>query len=188
MDSEVMNILSGGSKYIFNNEKDLRKEHPSNYTATISGISKVYNIIPGTVIFFGFFNNLGTLYVSISDYEVIRYMNLGSVTVRRSDELEKGAFLGEVAKNKSLLVEYCTEYQQGSPYPVRFNEWTYYKQNPIDILDGVYWPYQKGEVMNGVVRPNNTVEFTDQQKMEWFSSEYISPEWIGSPNDVDYWR
>lgn len=172
-----MNILTGGSNYILENEKDLRSNKPSSYTATISGVKNVYSILPGTVLFLGFYKGTGTIYLSISKHEMIRYMNLRTLEVWRGQEIEKGHTIG-TAYNSPLEFEYCTVYQQSSPYPVRFADRTYYKQNPIDLLDGVYWPYKELEIRNGIVRINDTYTFDDEdQKKEWFSKDYYVPDY-----------
>lgn len=176
MGSTVLTTLSGGSNCNLNNETDLRSASPTTYTATISGITNAYSIFPGKVLFLGFYKGTGTLYISISKHEMIRYMNLKTMEAWKGQDVEKGTLLGTVGK-APLQFEYCTVYQQGSKYPVRFANRTYYKQNPIDLLDGLYWPYKEITLRSGIVRPNSTYQFTEQQKREWYSSEYYTPEY-----------
>lgn len=173
MDSEVMNILSGGRKYKLDNEKDLRKANPSTYTANISGVKEVYSILPGTVLFLGFYKGTGSLYISISKHEMVRYMNLDKIDVWKQSNVDKGTYLGVINSNKPLQFEYCTVYRDDSPYPVRYWDRTYYKQNPIDVLDGTYWPYKEITIEPGIIRPGNTFDFTEQQRKEWFSYESV---------------
>lgn len=180
-----MNLLSGGKTYKLQNEKDLRSNRPSNYTATISGFKEVFNILPGTVLFLGFYKGTGSIYVEVSKHEMIRYMNFKTIDVWNGMELVKGTQLGVL--DKPLQFEYCTVYQQGSPYPVRFDFRTYYKQNPIDILDGVYWPYREISISNGVIRENNVYKFSEQERKEWFSSE-PNLNATYSSEGADYWR
>lgn len=167
-----MNILTGGQSYKFDNEADLRKDHPSSYTATISGIKEVYNILPGLVFFLSSNNGMTSVYIAVSKHEMIRYMNLAVVDVNIGRDLSKGDLIGTVKAHRPLLFEYTTVYRTGSKYPVRFSNRTYYKQNPIDILDGLYWPYREPVLEAGIVNVNNTYEFTEQQKHEWFSYDY----------------
>ena len=170
MDSEVMNVLSGGSNFILRNEADLRSNKPKSYTATISGFTSVYNILPGEVLFLGSYEGTGTLYVGISRHEMVRYINLKTISVWKGQQLSKGQFIG-TTYNRPLQFEYCTVYRQDSPYPVRFNYLTYYKQNPIDVLDGIYWPYMEPTKHSGIVRPGTKVEFTEEEREEWYSYE-----------------
>lgn len=170
MDSEVMNVLSGGSNFILHNEADLRSNKPKSYTATISGFTSVYNILPGEVLFLGSYEGTGTLYIAVSKHEMIRYMNLKTFSVWKGQQVTTGQYIG-TTYNKPLQFEYCTVYRQNSPYPVRFDYRTYYKQNPIDILDGVYWPYREPVKHSGIVRPGTKVGFTEEEKEEWYSYE-----------------
>ena len=183
-----MKILTGGSNYNFNNEKDLRSSRPSNYTATISGFTDVYNILPGTVLFLGYYKGNATVYLAVSKHEMIRYMNLKTFNVWKGQDVTKGEFIGTIG-NTPLQFEYCTVYKQESNYPVRFDsDITYYKQNPIDILDGVYWPYREEKVQKGIVRTNSPeYNFTSQQKHEWYSymRKYQYPSTSGQ--QPDYW-
>ena len=177
MGSQVLNTLSGGSTtYKLDNEKDLRSKNPTTYTATISGVKNVYAILPGTVLFLGYYKGTGTAYVSISKHEMVRYMNLKELAVWKGQEISKGDLIGTTLATP-LQFEYCTVYQQGSKYPVRFADRTYYKQNPIDLLDGTYWPYKELDLRSGIVRTNNTFTFTEEQKKEWYSSDYYFPDY-----------
>lgn len=176
VDSSVLKTLSGGSDCKLDNEKDLRSSKPTTYTATISGTKNVYSIFPGTVLFLGYYKGTGTIYLCISNHELIRYMNLKDFNVWKGQDIEKGTLLG-ASSNVPLQFEYCTVYQQDSKYPVRFANRTYYKQNPIDILDGVYWPYKEITIKSGIVLPNNKYEFTEEQKREWYSQDYYAPDY-----------
>ena len=171
MDSEVMRTLSGGKRCYLDNEKDLSKDRPSTYTATISGVNKVYSIFPGTVLFLGFYKGTGSLYISISKHEMVRYLNLDDIDVWKQSNVDKGTYLGAVKTNKPLQFEYCTVYKDESKYPVRYWDRTYYKQNPLDILKGTYWPYKEITIESGIIRPGNNYEFTSEQRKEWFSYE-----------------
>lgn len=176
MGSDILNTLSGDSPCILTNEQDLHSTKPSSYTAVITGVNNVHSILPGTILFLGYYKGTGTLYISISKHEMIRYMNLKSMTVWRGQDVSKGTSVG-IAYKSALLFEYCTVYQQGSPYPVRFADRTYYKQNPIDILDGIYTPYKEITLKSGIVRTNNSCTFTEEQRKEWYSGDYYSPDY-----------
>lgn len=171
MDSQVLNMLSGNSKYKLDNEKDLRSNHPSSYTATISGFNNVFNILPGTVLFLGFYKGLGTVYLAVSKHEMIRYMNLKTIEVWKGQQLSTSELVG-TTYTAPLQFEYCTVYKDQSPYPIRFADRTYYKQNPIDILDGKYWPYKEIIHKSGIVRPGNSYLFDADQDAEWYSYKY----------------
>lgn len=167
MDSEIKKTLTGNTTAKLDNEKDLSSNRPSSYTATISGVTTVYNLFPGTVVFLGYYQGSGSVYVEVSNHELIRYLNLNDIQVWKGSELEKGDVIGTVKSRVGLQVEYCTQWKGESPYPVRFNNRLFYKQNPIDILNGLYFPYKEITVKNGIVRPNDKITFTQDELKEW---------------------
>lgn len=167
MDSKIKEALTGATTCKLDNEKDLLSKDPTNFTASISGVKKVYSLFPGKVLFLGFYNNMGTLVLSASNHEIIRYLNLKNIEAWSSQEIRQGDYLGESYANKPLLFEYCTHWKGDSVYPVRTNNNLYYKQNPIDILSGTYVPTPAITIQPGINTFNDRVEFTDDQRREW---------------------
>lgn len=162
-----MKALTGSDKCKLTNEKDLTSIKPTSFTASISGAKEVFNLFPGRVAFIGEYENMATISVQVSPFEIIRYLNLTEFNAWYNYEIEAGYKLGSVSSKHGLQFEYCTKGPQISPYPVRIENITYYKQNPVGILYGVYRPEMPVEITQGLNRPSDTVEFTAEQANEW---------------------
>lgn len=167
MNSKILNLLSGSTDGYLNNELDLNSKNPSNYTATISGVKIVYNLFPGKVLFLGYYQNKGTVTIAVSNHEIVRYLNLKDIQVWNVSKIDKGQLLGHVYSHSGLQFEYCTQWKGSSVYPVRINNNLYYKQNPIDILNGQYTPTLEVDVQSGITRPHDKIVFTPDQTKEW---------------------
>lgn len=162
-----MKSLTGTTKCQLKNEKELLSKRPSSYTATISGAKKVYALFPGTVLFLGFYKNMGTLVMSVSNHEIVRYLNMKNIQAWTLQEINEGDYLGEPFSNPGLQFEYCTQWKGSSVYPVRTNNKLYYKQNPIDILNGLYIPEKEITIEPGITRPDDIITFTEDELKEW---------------------
>ena len=167
MSSSILKSLSGTDKSILTNESDLRKSNPSSFTATISGVNKVYNLFPGTVLFLGFYKGMGTVTIAVSNHEIVRYLNLKDIKTWSFASVNKGELIGEAYSLSGLQFEYCTQWKGESKYPVRISNSIYFKQNPIDILDGKYTPVKEVDLVNGSIRVKDKVKFTQDQLLEW---------------------
>ena len=167
MDQQVMKTLTGGKTCKLINETDLNSNKPTSFTAKFSGVSEVYCLFTGTVEFYGYYNGVGTVTVLVTNHEIVRYINIDNIQLERNQFLEPGTLIGKANKRKGLAFEYCTQWRGESKYPIRLNNRTYYKQNPIDLLNGLYIPPRELEVEYGINRPDDTVEFTKEQLSEW---------------------
>lgn len=167
MSQSVLKALTGLSNCKIENESTLRSSDPSTFTAVISGASKIYSLFRGTVNFIGSYEFTGTLNIAVSSHEIIRYLNLTNMQVWENMSISKGTYLGDVREKFYLQFEYCTQWKGDSKYPIRVDDRTYFKQNPIDILDGLYEPVDESNVLDGINRPNDTVDFTSEQGAEW---------------------
>ena len=166
MDSAVAKLLTGTNCKLVN-ETDLKSKNPVSFTATISGASKVYHLFPGTVLFLGYYKKMGTVTVAVSNHEIVRYLNLKDIQGWNNSEVTQGQLVGEAYSVPGLQFEYCTQWKGDSIYPVRVNNKLYFKQNPIDILNGTYVPQNQITTQNGVVRMSTTVPFTQAQALEF---------------------
>ena len=167
MDSIVLKTLTGDKTGILTNEKDLTSDRPSTFTADFSNVNEVYSLFPGSVIYVGFYKNMGTVAVSVSNYEIVRYLNLKEIFVLRGEEIKKGKLLGSLTDKYRLQFEYGTQWQGKSNMPIRIQNRTFFKQNPIDILNGKYAPYLEQEVQYGRILSDETIELTEDQKQEF---------------------
>lgn len=173
MDQDIMRTLSGHTNCILTNEKDLKSRRPKSFTALISNIDKVHNLFPGSVLYYGTFEGSGTVNIAVSNHEIVRYLYLSEINNWPGSNLEEGALIGTAGRRHTLGFEYCTQWRGDSKYPVRVLNRTYYKQNPIDLLDGAYIPPKESNVMYGINRPNDLVSLTQEQKKEW-SNPFIN--------------
>lgn len=166
MNSDIAKLLANTDCKLVN-EQDLTSKKPSTFTATISGVSKVYNLFPGTVLFLGYYKDMGTVTIAVSNHEIVRYLNLKDIQTWNYASVTAGQYLGEAYSRSNLQFEYCTQWKGDSVYPVRIDNKLYYKQNPIDILNGTYTPINQINVQNGIVKLKSKVEFTPEQLLEW---------------------
>lgn len=161
-----MQALTGTKTSILTNEKELKSSKPSTFTASFSKAEKAFSLFPGKVMFIGQFKNTTTVNVAVSDHEIVRYMNLTDVQVKQGAQITKGRYLGSVINNKTLDVEYCSQWQGDSVRPVRIENRTYFKQNPLDILEGMYVPQLTKDMMWGFNFSDDVIELTEDQKKE----------------------
>ena len=172
MDSVTLKALTGLDNCTIGNVKDLMSNSPSSFTATILGANKVYNVFPGRVLFLGSYRNMGTVTVKVSPYEIIRYLNLSGIRAWLNTQLNAGDMIGQVYSRSVLQFEYCTSGPDTSAFPVRVNDTTYYKQNPLQIFTGVTVPEERQTAIDGLLPSSKQVKFTQDQQMEWGYPEY----------------
>lgn len=174
MDSNVINTLTGSDKCYLINENELLSDNPNSFTATINRAEKVYNLFPGKVLFLGVYKGMNTVSVKVSPYEVIRYLNLTDVKVWFNSELDIGDEIGSVYPKAKLQFEYCTSDPDTTIYPVRIDDDTYYKQNPIGIFQGTLTPDTVNYNVQGLLRSTDKVLFTEEQKYEWGERKQVT--------------
>ena len=122
----------------------------------------VYNVAHGQIVFIGAENGRAVVTVQCNPSEILRYGNLKELTCEKGYYAEIGAQLGTA--DKYVDFEYCTLWQGESNYPVRVKQFTYYKQDPTDILEGLYTVRKDGYQTQGYVQNINRVRFTEEQK------------------------
>ena len=167
MNSSVMQALTGATSCKLKNEEDLKKSAPSTFTATISGAKQVYNLFPGTVLFLGFYKGMGTVTVAVSNHEIVRYCNLKDIQCWVNRSIAAGQLVGTAFATSGLQFEYCTQWKGDSVYPVRVNNNLYFKQNPLDVLNGVYKPIKETNIHYTSLKVDDKVELTPEQLLEW---------------------
>ena len=167
MDNTIAATLASNGNCILKNESNLSSKKPKDYTAILTGFTIVNNLFAGTVVYIGVYQGKGSVYVQVSSHEMIRYLNLQSIQVYKGTKLDKGAFLGTVSSKVGLGFEYCSQWKGDSIYPVRNDNKLYYKQNPIDILNGKYQPTAPISIQPGITLLKDKMEFTKAQLPEW---------------------
>ena len=167
MDQNVIQTLTGNTNSIIKNEKDLKSKRPQSYTALISNVNKIYNLFPGSVLYYGVYKGTGTVNIAVSNHEVLRYLYLSEIANWPGADLQTGELIGTAGNQHTLGLEYCTQWRGESKYPVRILGRTYYKQNPKDILDGLYSPIKEMNIKYGINRPQDTTKLTEEQLAEW---------------------
>lgn len=168
MDNSVKNIITGQTSCVLTNEKDLSNLNPTSFTAMISGVNEVHCLFAGTVEFIGMKDGLWAITMYLNTAEIIRYGNLKEAYRNKGDALLPGELIGVASNLKGLTIEYCSIWRGNSKYPIRIGNRTFYKQNPIDILNGVYTPPRDMLVSRKYTRPQkDKIEFTDEELTEW---------------------
>lgn len=167
-----MNTLVYDTSCKLLNEKELLSKKTTSFTAIISGASEVFCLFPGEVEFVGTFNGMQSIDILINGHELIRYLNLDHADCRKGMVLTHGEYCGKVNKKRGLGFEYCTQWQGQSKYPVRLCGRTFYKQNPIDILNGIYEPPQEIGITYAYTSHKTDAEFEDYQMDEWRPGDY----------------
>lgn len=122
----------------------------------------VYNVAHGQIVYIGVENGRAVVNVKCNPSEVLRYGNLKELNCELNSFADIGAQLG--VADGYVEFEYCTAWKGQSNYPVRINKWTYYKQNPSDVLDGSYTVRRDGAQIQGYVLNRDRVRFTDEMK------------------------
>lgn len=93
---------------------------------------KVNNICKGVVLSTGKQNDRYIVCVQIDANNCIRYGNIKSLSVKAGQLIYYDDEIGEA--DEFVHFEHCTLERNGSNYPVRVNDITYYKQNPEKAL------------------------------------------------------
>ena len=174
MDSTILELLSGSKKVKLTNESDLTSKKPSTFTASFSNIEKVYSILPGQVMYIGVYKDVGSLTILVSDYEIVRYLNVSQIQVQIGDTINSGRHIGIADKRYGLQFEYCSQWQGQSKMPVRLSNRTFFKQNPMDLLNGVYVPKYNKEIIRGYNLTTDIVELSKEQEIEFQEKDYVS--------------
>ncbi len=111
----------------------------SSTTGMLIKVDNVYSISEGTVMDIGKDeNNLYVVTIMYQPSRLFRYCCLKSVSVSVGEYLIPTTLVG-VSNKSQIRFEYCT--LETSPYPVRFLQDTYYKQDPSIYLMGIMQLY-----------------------------------------------
>lgn len=178
MNKEIVERLTGKTTCTLKNEAELTGDKPTSFTALITGVSGVFNLYRGKVLFVGSYDGIYSVNILVNDHELLRYCYLGEVeSLLAEDVVEAGRKLGKVAKNRTLGFEYCTQWQGNSNKTVRMCGRLFFKQNPLDILNNLYQ----------VPEPITIVEDTTPEALEYdFTDEEIdSGEWDIEPDSEE---
>ena len=122
----------------------------------------VYNVAQGQIVDIQTSDGRAVVNVKCNPSEILRYGNLVELNCKKTYNAEIGAKLG--IADEYVIFEYCTLWQGTSVYPVRVNGWTYYKQDPSDVLNGTYVLRKDGAQEQGYVSLHNRTTFNDEQK------------------------
>lgn len=108
---------------------------PPYHTSIEIKADKVYSVSSGKVVCIrNEANNTLSVSILVNKNQLVRYCNLTGVDLYLYSEVSVGDFIGTV--NKYVSFEYCTEQQGNSKWPVRFENYQFFKQDPSAIVDG----------------------------------------------------
>ena len=153
----MISTLTGDSKSIIENKDTLSATKSARLLC-----ENVYNVAQGEIVDIEASDGRAVVNVKCNPSEVLRYGNLKEVNCAKSYTAEIGAQLG--VADKYVIFEYCTAWKGRSVYPVRLNGMTYYKQDPSDVLNGLYTVRPDGAQEQGYVLNRNRVRFNDTEK------------------------
>ncbi len=80
-------------------------------------------------------NNRYVVTVRFDSSTILRYCNLNSVDVKTGQYIHPSDKVGDTSYGRGQF-EYATQFQCDSNWPVRIEEYTYYKHDPLDVLTG----------------------------------------------------
>lgn len=107
-----------------------------------------------------------TVNIKCNDNEIFRYGNLSSIYVRSADGVGPGTLLGDV--KKYIHFEYATRWQGDSTFPIRVNQYLYFKQDPRDIVESRYKPDEQPALEYAPSRTIRIVDYlTESQQSEF---------------------
>lgn len=92
----------------------------------------LYNICPGKVVDVNNDEDGLCVTVLINNSQIIRYTHMKEVFVEENSNLFIKDMIGFTTKNSML--EYCTDAQKDSIWPIRIHNMTFYKHNPEEII------------------------------------------------------
>lgn len=153
----MISTLTGNSNSVIENKNEVSRIKSARLLC-----ENVYNVAHGQIVFIGTQDGRAFVNVKCNPSEVLRYGNLKELTCEKSYFANIGAQLG--VADDYVIFEYCTLWKGQSNFPVRINNWTYYKQDPTDILEGRYTVRRDGAQEVGFVNNRDRIRFTEDQK------------------------
>ena len=146
----------------------------SNKAPYVTGVdiitSDVYNLAYGQIVYIGQYEGHYLVDIKSNNNEVLRYCNLNYVNVQPASYIREGTKIGTA--QKYVHIEYVTSWRGDSVFPVRINDLTYYKQDPQDVLDGVYTVVPTATLDYAAHDKLNPVEYTEEQKAEFTGGKW----------------
>lgn len=94
------------------------------------------SIVSGKVLFIGRSDKYYVVNIQCNSSECVRYGHLLNTNVKLNDMVKEGTVIGKA--DKYVLFEYCTVAKGDSKWPVRLYNKTYFKQNPMNLLESKY--------------------------------------------------
>lgn len=145
------------------------KQTKTTVTGRVIGLvipaDSVSSLYPGRVVYIGYDGTSYTINVRTNVNEVLRYGNIDSVLIRVGDDVMAGQEIGIV--KESYLLEYATTWRAESECPVRIADVTYYKQDPTEIVSGMYDLRQEASVdykaTSGIPRVAYTTSYAQEE-------------------------
>lgn len=138
---------------------------------------RVNNVAYGQIVYIGYDKNSSTYDVNVkcNNDEVLRYCNLKKLNVQTAEYIDAGTLIGH-AKDY-LHFEYCTLWATNKIFPVRVNQYCYYKQDPSSILDGTYLPKKETSLTYDMITYKSQPTYTSLEECNEFN-------WNRKPTNV----
>lgn len=140
-------------------------------TGLLVSIDTVYSITEGTVISVDRdFDGLWVVTVMYAPDKLIRYCLLDSTSLALGTRVIPTDKIGTAHRGK-LRLEYCTT--EKSQFPVRISDTTYYKQDPMIIMDGsaqLYMSVPTAVALSNMANPTTATTPTNPKVVDNLSS------------------
>ena len=128
----------------------------------------VFSVSHGQIVDVGMdYDGYVVITVGVNHNEVIRYAHLNNSQFKVNQLVYPGLKLGDA--HRYVVFEYCTAWKGQSRFPVRAMNYTYYKQDPRDILNGNYMPQATSTTDTYVPATALTMEYTSQDQQNEFN-------------------
>lgn len=114
-----------------------------------------------------------TVNVKCNDNEIFRYGNIISPYVKSAIMVYAGDKLGDV--RKYVHFEYATRWQGDSTFPIRVNQFLYFKQDPKDIIASKYKPSDQAPIEYSPTRNKSMLAYmSDTQQYEFTGKKSVT--------------
>lgn len=142
---------------------DIKAKWPTIYGCEYYD-TKATSVVSGKVLFIGKSDRYYIVTIQCNSSECVRYGHLLSVDVKVNDEVKEGTLIGQT--DKFVLFEYCTVAKGKSKFPVRIYTKTYYKQDPMPLLNKKYEVITTPD-LTFVNKPGSLIKLTSEQQIEF---------------------
>jgi len=129
----------------------------------------VKNVAYGQIVYIGYNKDEKTYDINVkcNNDEILRYCHLRKVNVHTAEWVETETLLGHA--RDFVHFEYATLWSTGKEFPVRVNQFCYFKQDPTPILEGKYLPSREVDLTYDMTTYNKQPYYNSLQSCKEFN-------------------